>query len=749
MSRDHPTQKIEATGYEVPCRVYDPWIPVLQGAGISPVAFFESLGLDYEWVKNYDNQVSWSTWIASVEVLEERLGGKGSFERHFRLGNTLSNLDSTRILQKFAGLFTSPKFMFRVLWRWFGPSMFPGIESNFITVEDQRLVGEIIVPEGWEVSPAFFRLNRAMMIDVPILVGSGPALIELEVEERRGVFEIHLPPSASIWNRLKRAAKTTFFEDTVLDELEAQNAALVRSYRKLEEKRAELARSAENFRALTERSTEAIAVVRDDELVYANPAMAEFLNYDTVDRLLEQRLEDIVVDGATDHLLAPADRPEATQFDLHDDVRFETQDGSVVRGDVNRVEIDFEGQPSLMLISRDVTERRNLAARMMQMDRMIAVGTLAAGVAHEINNPLTYVVTNTDFSRSLLDRIRGNLDALELPSSDTLEELQRDLELIDESLADAQHGGQRVTSIVRDLRTFSRSSSKPDTATHVNEVVANAIKMGWHELRDTVEIAQNYESNQPARVDASRLSQIVLNILINAAHAVEASERPDKTVRIHTWDQDDEVCIEVRDTGVGIPPDIVDRIFDPFFTTKPVGKGTGLGLSICKNLLDDMGGELSVSSRVGEGTTVTITVPAAEPDLGLDMESSVVVEPSAFAGHSMLVIDDDPLVGESITRMLRGECDITIFQHGSEALDYLDVQSADLLLCDIMMDEMDGPTVLEAIKNRHEHLVDRFVFMSGGSFSAPEVKRLEELGRPVVSKPFTLTELHDAFDDAL
>ncbi|MGM0558471.1 MAG: ATP-binding protein [Myxococcota bacterium] len=722
---------------------------VLTEAGIRPEAFFESAGLDYEHVRNFENRISWSEWIRTVDALEERLGGEGSFEQHFRLGNTLAHLESTRILQKFAGLFTGPQFMYRVLWRWFGPSMFPGVESRLTTAEARRLVGEIVIPEGWDTSPAFFRLNRAVMIEIPRLVGSGPARIDLEIHGRRGIFEIHLPPSGSLWSRAKSAIKSTFFKDAMLRELEAHNEALVESYQKLEQKRQELVKSAGNFRALTEQSTDSIAVVCEGELAYANPAMARFLEYDEAEDLRGKPIEDILVEGAAEALIESQDVEQTNPFDPRADVLFRTKYGEVVRGDVNRVEMEFEGVPSVMLISRDVTERRELAARMMQMDRMIAVGTLAAGVAHEINNPLTYVVTNTDFSRNMLGQVRDDIDALDSPSADKLDEIRRKLDLIDESLADAQHGGKRVTSIVRDLRTFSRDSDQPNRLINVDEVVTNAIKMGWHELRDTVELVQKFEASQPAAIDPSRLSQVVLNILINAAHAIQESPEGQNKVWIRTWDADDQVCIEVRDTGVGIRDEHLDRILDPFFTTKPVGKGTGLGLSICKNLLEDMGGDLSISSELGQGTTVKVTLPAREPAEGLHAESSFAVDASAFSGSSILVVDDDPLIGDSITRLLRTNCDITTVQSGREALVMLEREQPVLVLCDILMDEMNGLEFFSVLEREHPELTEKFVFMSAGTFSDFDTDQLERFGRPVLTKPFTLTDLHDAFRDAL
>lgn len=579
--------KTNAAGFGVPCKAFESWIAVFEKANIDADAFFESVGLDTSYVLDFDNEIPWAKWVECVDELERRLGGRGSFEEHFRLGDILPEIDSMRVLTKFAGLFASPSFLYRVLWRWFGPSMFPGVEATLQKKERNVLVGTIEIPEGWADSPAFFRLNRAVMMEAPMLVGRGPARIELDISRRRGTYGIYLPPSGSLFDRVRRAFRSAFTGDDLLREMETQNRQLVSSYRKLEranarlqEQQRELEQNARNFRTLIERSTESIAVLADGEIIYVNEAMVGFLEYANEAELLGRPIGDIlvepdIVDLPTDSVAT--DNP----FDPRRDIAFVNSDGDVVKGDVNKLEMEFEGRPSVVLISRDVTKRREMAARMMQMDRMIAVGTLAAGVAHEINNPLTYVVSNTDFSLKLLGDVQARLDDVgdvDESVSESLSDVHDKLNLIEESLEDSMHGGKRVKTIVRDLQTFSREEDeRAPEAVNVNEVISNAVKMGWHEIRHRAELVQSLEAAEPVHVDSSRLGQVVLNLLVNAAQAIRGADASDNTIWLSSYEQDDSVVIEVEDTGKGISDEDMDQIFDPFFTTKPVGEGDGAG----------------------------------------------------------------------------------------------------------------------------------------------------------------------------
>jgi PAS domain S-box-containing protein len=741
--------------YGVPCRAFDPWMRVFDERGIDRDEFFRSLGIEPDYVEDGDNKISWNTWVEAVERFEARLGGVGGFQRHFRLGNRFADIPSMRVLTGVVGLFASPVFIFRVLWRWFGPSMFPGVRAQLEQIDRNTLLGTIEIPHDWRDSAAFFRLNRAAMMDTPMLVGAKPADIDLAIESHKGTYEIHLPKSGSVVSRVGRAFRAMFSANQVLDELENQNRRIVEGYKQLKEanrqlrsKQRQLERSARNFRTLIERSTEAIAVIADTELIYVNEAMIRFLEYDDESDLLGKSIDNILADSDAFSVEAPWGAEVENPFDPAKDVRFETRDAEIVRGDVNRLEIEFEGRPSTVLISRDVTKRREMAARMMQMDRMIAVGTLAAGVAHEINNPLTYVVTNTDFSLKVLSDLRGQIDELGV-DDERLDGIVDKLDLIEESLEDSMHGGNRVKSIVRDLQTFSR---RDETSTHrvdVNEVVSNAVKMGWHKIKSRARLVQNLSASATLNVDSSRLGQVVLNLLVNAAQAIPEGSANANTIWLKTLERDGTVVIEVKDTGSGISDEDMDRIFDPFFTTKPVGEGTGLGLSICKNLIEEMGGSLHIESEVGEGTRVEVTLPKSSDMDELDEQSEAGVDLARLANRRVLVVDDDPMIGVSVARLLSGASEVTSVQSAQAAIDWLEDETADILLCDVLMPQTNGIELLEILEERFPEAADRLIFMTGGAFSSDVDESLRQTQKSVLTKPFSLPDLVDACEQVL
>lgn len=279
--------------------------------------------------------------------------------------------------------------------------------------------------------------------------------------------------------------------------------------------------------------------------------------------------------------------------------RYRRSDGSYAhildRGFIVR----HEGKPVRMVgMMTDVTEVKRLQAQLVQQDRLAALGLLAAGVGHEINNPLVYVLGNLD------------LAIAEEPLATTDEARAREAD-VREALVEARDGARRIVEIVKGLKLFSRSDGPAVSPVEIADVVESAIKLAENELRHRARLVRRYDAVPAVLVNEPQLGQVVLNLLINAAQALPIGESDHHAVTLSSRvDESGRVCLDVNDTGAGIPPEIVDRIFDPFFTTKPVGVGTGIGLSVCMSIVQSMGGELSVTSRPG-ATTFTVALPAA------------------------------------------------------------------------------------------------------------------------------------------
>jgi CheY-like chemotaxis protein len=241
---------------------------------------------------------------------------------------------------------------------------------------------------------------------------------------------------------------------------------------------------------------------------------------------------------------------------------------------------------------------------------------------------------------------------------------------------------------------------------------------------------------------ASRLEQVFLNLLINAVQALPSDRVHDNCIRIRTGLErrgcSDWVVVEVADNGAGIPPGLVDRVFDPFFTTKPVGMGTGLGLPICHSIVTRMGGNVAVKSELGEGTSFFVSLPVASADtLHAAIPPAISVVRSTRRAK-ILVIDDEPAVATTLSRLLGEEHDVVVATDGQHALECLERQSFDVVLCDLLMPEMSGMELYEELRRRNPAQAERVAFMSGGAFTPRAASFLAQVQNPRIEKPFDL-----------
>ncbi len=267
----------------------------------------------------------------------------------------------------------------------------------------------------------------------------------------------------------------------------------------------------------------------------------------------------------------------------------------------------------VFVFARDVTELRDYEATMMEVDRMLAVGTLAAGVGHEINNPLTYVAGGIDYAHKSLSSILDEAQGCDLVDEhDVFARTIAQVREVVEALDDAREGTRRVRDIAGDLRTFSRRSDVDAVEPVALQAVTQlALDMAGHELRDRARVVRNYADNVVALGNESRLAQVILNLVINAAQAIEAGAPDDNEVSVKTYYDGDQAVVEVTDTGEGIASEQRSMVFEPFRTTKPVGEGTGLGLAISRNIVESMNGEIDFESTPGVQTTFWVRLPAA------------------------------------------------------------------------------------------------------------------------------------------
>ena len=370
----------------------------------------------------------------------------------------------------------------------------------------------------------------------------------------------------------------------------------------------------------------------------------------------------------------------------------------------------------------DVTEMKAVQAQLMQSDRLASVGMVAAGVAHEINNPLAYLSAALDF----LDEHAHEL----APPPALRPEVIR-------ALADAREGAERVRHVVRDLGTFSGMREERRTRVELAPIVESAIHMAANEIRYRARLVREHAPTPAVMADAARLGQVVLNLLVNAAQAIPEGQIEEHEIRVVTaTDARGRAILEVSDTGAGIPTDIADRIFDPFFTTKPQGVGTGLGLSICRGIVLALGGEIAIHGGPGAGTTVRVALPAAPAPATPVVHAS---PPPATPGRRgrVLVVDDEPAVAAAIRRVLAPQHDVVVRGSAEEALEAIARgERFDAILCDLMMPGMTGMDLHEQLARLAPEQASRIVVLTGGAFTPRAREFLDRVSLPRCDKPF-------------
>ncbi|BDG09229.1 ATP-binding protein [Anaeromyxobacter paludicola] len=353
----------------------------------------------------------------------------------------------------------------------------------------------------------------------------------------------------------------------------------------------------------------------------------------------------------------------------------------------------------------DITESKQLESQLRHADRLASVGTLAAGVAHEVNNPLTYVMANLDFVDDALARAEAG-EGPAVPASE--------LRVV---IGEAAAGAERVKQIVKGLRHFVRAPRSPER--HLVDPrleVDAAIALARHEVTARAELRVDVPEELPRIVAGEHeISQVLVNLLMNAGQAIPEGHAGSSTVSLSATVAGERVCFTVRDTGTGIPDADLSRIFDPFFTTKPVGSGTGLGLSVCHGIVTSLGGTIEVTTELGHGSTFRVCLPVA-PAQG--QELAAPVEAPTSARGRVLIIDDEPLVARGMARLLAKDHEVAVAGSAADALKRIHSgESWDVILCDLMMPQMDGVDFEAALATSCPALVPRIVFITGGAFT--------------------------------
>jgi len=387
-------------------------------------------------------------------------------------------------------------------------------------------------------------------------------------------------------------------------------------------------------------------------------------------------------------------------------------------------------------IQTDISERKRLDAQLLVADRLSNAGLLAKGIAHEVNNPLAYVLGNLEYLLAMAD----TQPALNNP-------------LVRRALTDAIEGAERVRAIVADLKTFARSEAEPPGPLDIHPVIESALRILNNEIRHQTRVRKQFAARARVMGSEGPLAQAFVNLISNAMNAMpSARSSDDNEIRVATFeDGRGAVVVEVQDNGQGMSGDVMRRIFDPFFTTRPVGEATGLGLTSCHNVVSAMGGRMEVESVLGQGSRFRVILPQAppvEPDPGEPEPRPA----GAVRRGRVLVIDDEPMVARVIEALIQADHDVVMVVSAADALARLSAgERYDAVLCDLMMPSMTGMGFFDEVRAHWPELAPRCGFVTGGAFTRAAMDFVQAMPDRCVEKPFdgpTLRQFVAALVDA-
>ncbi|WNG25125.1 response regulator [Cystobacter fuscus] len=405
-----------------------------------------------------------------------------------------------------------------------------------------------------------------------------------------------------------------------------------------------------------------------------------------------------------------------------------------------RLEQEQSGRREAEALAREQAGRLVVAQeKLVRSGGLMVAGQLATGVGHEINNPLAFVTGNLHVALEQLGAL-----ARELPpsSAERLRETTRALE-------DARKGAERIRAVVRELRTLARESDARTEPVDVGAALELSLSMAMPHIRHRAQVVRHVVPVPRVPGNESKLGQVILNLLINAAQAIPEGDATRHAITVGTRMEGPQVVIEVRDTGKGMSAEVLARIFEPFFTTKLPGEGTGLGLPISLDIIRSMGGELKVQSEPGRGSSFQLVLPVIDEGSAPE-RAPPVMKPQAPSRRRVLIVDDEPAIGTMMVRVLGRHHEVKVVHSGREALELLCGDSRyDWVFCDLMMGDMTGMDLHAALARRRPEYLPRVIFMTGGAFTDRARAFLAEASVESIDKPFEAGALRERVERPL
>jgi PAS domain S-box-containing protein len=403
------------------------------------------------------------------------------------------------------------------------------------------------------------------------------------------------------------------------------------------------------------------------------------------------------------------------------------KDGTAIPVEVTGIPFPYRGKMVALAIVHDLRERKRIEHELSASERMASLGRLASTVGHEINNPLTYVI-------GALELLARDITALGPARATPL--LER-IEL-------AREGAARVRDIVSDLRALAAPVEPRPGVANVQRALDVAAASCAHEIEHRARLVRDHGELPAVAANEGRLVQVFVNLLINAAHAIDDGDVAGNEIRVVATAGEGRVAIEVLDTGRGFAPHEATQLFDPFLATP---HGSGIGLSIAKRIVEAYGGTLVASARIPRGGCFRVELPASAH--AATPAAAQPPSPTTRAAGRVLFADDEPMIRRLATPAL-DPFEVVTVASGREAIAVLERGEVfDAIVCDLQMPDLGGVDVFEWIAARRSELIPRTLFMTGGAFTERARQFLERTQRPYVMKPFTLEQLREAVERAI
>ncbi len=594
---------------EVSCKTLQLCVAAAEHFGTPLGELVADLEVDPKTVDQRGARMSWSTFAELCDRLEVRLGGHAAL---LELGEVALLDPEVARLRAVAGYFGSARSVYWAACSWYGPSLFRNLTFAYEEQDERELIVRVEIPAHDRDCQAFLHLAAGALRVLPDYLGQPRAEVTADLSPRKGSFRVLVPPPLTLGSRLKRWSKALVGGKTAVEELALQEDLL-------RDREAELERSERNLLSALDALPHGIVVHYAGEVHYANESFWQHLG--SAGRKPGLQLLDLVHPDDLARATRLIARAPSSAGPSSAEVRCMTPEGDECVLELSVGEpITLRQREYSLLVAREVSSQRRLQTRLAQMDRLASLGTLAAGVAHEINNPVTYVLGNLYMAERMLKS-----------DSYSREDLGR-------LLGTASEGVERISEIVSDLKTFARPDERELGGVDIARVLQSVVGLARTDIKRKAQLILHLEPVPPVAASRARLAQLFLNLLVNAVQALPDREPRESRITITSRVAGPWVSVEISDNGVGIDPESRERVFEPFYTTKPAGVGTGLGLSICHGIVESLEGRIVVESDVGIGTTFRVLLPHGDDTL------QVQTQPPKSSAQPIAVLADEDVV---------------------------------------------------------------------------------------------------------